>query len=219
MKNSSYAHLSLSLADLNIAWREILEQFETISYKRGKIIHSNSLQIYFLEEGTIKAICSSSMGIEWILFFQQQGCIFNELGFFGDRSVMNYQCHTDVKLRIIPASFINNQKFTKVYPHLMLDLLKTLAVKESICYSYVSDLAFASARGRVCQALLSLAKDHKNKQTFIPELSQTDISMMMGLHQTSVARVVKQLRQEGIIGAYTKKKLEILDYKKLQNFE
>jgi len=215
---TSFAQLLLRLSDMNEVWAEVLGGFEQIQYKRGKILPSLTDRFYFLQEGTIRTSIMTVSGLEWIFLFQKQGCIFNELGVMKQGLNLNYICQTDIKVKILPASFIQDASFIKKYPHLFINFLEMLALKEAICYSYTFDLAFASARGRICQALLSLVKEHEGEQVFSPEVTQAEIASMMALHQTTVARVVKQLRKEGIIGAFTKKKLEIFSLEKLEEF-
>ncbi len=216
--NEGFARLSLCLTNVGQKFSELLEKSEEYSYSKGKVITPNPDKLYFITKGTVQLTCTTASGLEWILLFLQQGCIFNEYGILNENSIMNYRCQSDVTVRGIPTSYIFSEEFSQNYPHLILVLLKVLTIKEAIYYSYVSDLAFASAKGRVCQALLSLLKDECEQQCIIPNISQAEIATMMGLHQTSLARVVKQLRQEGIIGSFTKKKLEIFSYEKLKSF-
>lgn len=88
-------------------------------------------------------------------------------------------------------------------------------MKESISYSYFSDLAYSSAKSKVCQAILALAKEQGDTE-FCPGITQAEIGAMMGLHQTSVARVINQLRQENVIGTFTKNKINIINIEKLE---
>lgn len=145
----------------------------------------------------------------------KKGCLFNEHAVLGSSISLSYTCQSPVHLRVFPAGILQDRAFYETHPRQVVNLLETLAIKEAICYSYMSDLSFSTARGRVCQALLALAKEHTGESVFAPELTQAEIASMMALHQTTVARVIKDLRAQNIIGAFTKKKLEILSYDKL----
>ena len=65
---------------------------------------------------------------------------------------------------------------------------------------------------RLCDLLLQLSNTHQ------PDLckSQSDVAAMMGLHQTTVARLIRRLREEGIIGRFTKRELQVLDRERLR---
>lgn len=65
---------------------------------------------------------------------------------------------------------------------------------------------------RLCDLLLQLSNPHQ------PDLrmSQSDVAAMMGLHQTTVARLIRRLREEGIIGRFTKWELQVLDRERLR---
>ena len=47
-------------------------------------------------------------------------------------------------------------------------------------------------------------------------MSQSYVAAMMGLHQTTVARLIRRLREEGIIGRFTKRELQVLDRERLR---
>lgn len=215
MYPTSFAQLFLRLSNINEKWNEILPSFHITQYKKGREIQTTSDYLLFLEKGIIKTSFITFSGLEWIFIFQKQGCLFNELAIFNNKIKFQYTAHTDIIIRQIPRSFIESIEFIQNYPELYVNFIETLALKESISYSYFSDLAYASAKSRVCQALLALLKG-QNAKDFNPELTQAEIGAMMGLHQTTVARVIKELRQENIIGTFTKKKLQIYDIEKLE---
>lgn len=213
---TSFAQLLLRLVNMNDCWNEILPECEKIDFPRGKIIPSTPDRFYFLDEGLIKTSFATSNGLEWIFLYQKKGCLFNENSVLRGRSKFLYTCQTKARVHILPASMLSNMLFIKKYPYLYINLLETLALKEAICHAYMSDLAYATSRGRVCQALLALCKEHEGMPAFAPEITQSEIASMMGLHQTTVARIVRQLRDEGIISSFTKKKLEIRSFPRLE---
>lgn len=215
MYPTSFANLFLRLSHINDKWNEFITRFSVLKYKKGRIIRTGAEHILFLEKGIIRASYITYTGLEWIFLFQKEGCLFNELSLLKAVSKFQFTAHTDVSVKLIPIKLLQSDEFIRDFPELYINLIETLALKESINYSYFADLAFASSKSRVCQALLALFKDHESLE-FCPELTQTEIGQMMGLHQTTVARVIKELRKEKIIGVFTKKKLQILDIEKLR---
>ena len=47
-------------------------------------------------------------------------------------------------------------------------------------------------------------------------MSQSDAAAMLGLHQTTVARLIRRLREKGVIGRFTKSELQVLDVARLR---
>lgn len=216
---TSFAQLMLHLADINEHWADLAEGYERATFPRGKVILPTADYLYFVHSGMVRTSFTTPDGLEWIFIYQKDGCIFNELGVLGQHSKVFYTCQTDIVVSLIPSAVLQSLAFSRDYPHLLLNLIETLALKESICFSYMTDLARLSARGRVSQALLALAREHGEARVFVPDITQAEIASMMGLHPTSVARVVRALRSEGIIGAFTKKRLEIVSYDRLRELE
>ncbi len=216
MYPTSFAHLFLRLTNVNDKWRSLLPNFKQTVYKKNSIIKETDLFLFFFFFGVIHTSYTSISGVEWIFIFQNQGCIFNEHALFDTPIKFQYTANTDCTVRKIPIKYLQSPQFIEEYPDLYINFIETLALKESISYSYFSDLAYSSAKSKVCQAILALANEHGNAM-FTPGITQAEIGAMLGLHQTSVARVIQDLRQNRIIGAFTKNKIEIFDIDKLRS--
>ena len=210
MYPTSFAHLFLRLTNVNNKWDFLLPNFKQIVYKKNSIIKGTEQFLFFLEKGIIHTSFTSISGTEWIFIFQQQGCIFNELAIFDNPMKFQYTTNTECTIRQIPVKTVQSLDFIEKYPDLYINFIEMLALKESISYSYFSDLAYSSAKSKVCQAILALANEH-GKAVFNPGINQSEIGAMLGLHQTSVARVVQDLRKEHILGAFTKNHVEIFN--------
>lgn len=210
MYPTSFAHLFLRLTNSNVKWNSILPNFKQIFLSKNSLVKNTDKFLYFLENGIIHTSYISIFGTEWIFVFQNYGCIFNELSIFNNNLKFQYTANTDCCIRQIPLTTIQSPDFIETYPELYVNLIETLALKESISYSYFSDLAYSSAKSKVCQAILALSNEHGN-MVFSPGITQSEIGAMLGLHQTSVARVIQDLRKENIIGTFTKNKIEIFN--------
>ncbi len=210
MYPTSFAHLFLRLTNVNDKWASLLPDFKQIIYKKNSIIKGVEQFLFFLEKGSIHTSFTSISGTEWIFIFQQQGCLFNELSIFDNSLKFQYTTNSECTVRQIPIKAIQSPGFIEKHPDLYINFIEMLALKESISYSYFSDLAYSSARSKVCQAILALANEH-DTTVFNPGITQSEIGAMLGLHQTSVARVIQELRKEHILGAFTKNRAEIFD--------
>lgn len=212
---TSFAQLMLRLSNMNECWADIEQDFEHVHYPQGRVLRPSTDHFYLVLQGTVRTSLATKNGLEWVFLYQKKHCLFNESTVSHSELDVFYTCVSAVELCILPMSLLQDLHFYREHPHLIINFLETLALKEAICYSYMYDLAATTARGRVCQALLALGRENEGQSVFSPELTQAEIASMRALHQTSVARVIKDLRQQGIIGAFTKKKIEILSYEKL----
>lgn len=210
------AKLFLHLLNINEDWEQLPDCGNLKHFKKGKMIPASAENFYLLKSGIIRAVVTTAAGQDWTLLYQEKGCIFNELGALqGGIEQLYYLCQTDVSVYCFPGELLLSEEFYRRSPEKAINLITTLAVKEAISYAYTTDVACADAMGRVCQSLLALVNENQNKDVFSPDVTQSEIASMMGLHQTTVARAIKELRAKKIIGKFTKKRLEVLDREKL----
>lgn len=216
VKRQGVAKLFLHLLNMNSGWENLPECGCLKHFKKGKVLTGQADKFYLLQSGIIRAVVTTPQGQDWTLLFQERGCIFNEMNMFLDcPDKIYYLCQTDVSVYVFDGTLLKDPEFYRSHPGTAINLLTTLAVKEAIGYAYTTDIARADAMGRVCLALVALVRENDNKTEFSPETTQAEIASMMGLHQTTVARVVKELRAQNVIGKFTKKRLEVLDRDRL----
>lgn len=57
--------------------------------------------------------------------------------------------------------------------------------------------------------------EHQRENPIVPHMSQTELGKVLGIPRSSFCRIIHSLRQEGIIGHFTRNRLEILDQDRL----
>ena len=76
-------------------------------------------------------------------------------------------------------------------------------------YSLICYMATHRPRQRVCAFFMRKVRQFGT--TLQLGLSHDELASLVGMHRVTLARVLKELREEGIIGRYSKDHLEILD--------
>lgn len=210
------AKLFVNLFQINADWRQLEECGRLQCLPRGTTISNCSDTFFLLESGVVRKVVTSPQGQDWGVLLQQKGCLFNLTGaLLGTSENVYFTCQTDVEVYGFDAALLQDTDFYRQHPEKIINLLTTFAVKEAIAHAYSSNICHASAKGRVCQSLLALLRENDHQSTFSPGTTQVEIAAMLGLHQTTVARAVKELRAEGVVGAFTKNRLEILNKERL----
>ncbi|WP_027370909.1 Crp/Fnr family transcriptional regulator [Desulfovermiculus halophilus] len=197
----------------NRVWREVLHLGTRCTFPAGHVqpgIPGEGL--YFLTQGTVRLAYTSLDGQERVVLIIGQDSLFNEIPSLKSQVTpgVGFQCIEPVEAWRFPVSLLTDQEFISAYPHLISNLLQSMAIKSTSLFSHATEGILCSTPRRLCQVLLSMAQ---NRQHF--GLSQTDVANMLGVHQTTIARSVRTLRKQGIIGRFTKKELQILDQERL----
>ncbi len=210
-----------ALKEINSIWRNYLHLGKKQIVQKGFIWDRlNDENIFFLDKGSIALNSISPQGHERISLRIESGCVFNETvifslcrdGHFGG----GFIALEESIIYTFPA-YIINKNFLCDNPELLYNLLQSSTNKVSIFYSLLANTSGATALEVICRYIERLAQRY-NTNTFTPHFSQTELAISVGLHRSTVCRIIKELREEGVLGKFTKDNIEILDRKTLQKY-
>lgn len=112
------------------------------------------------------------------------------------------------------------EKYSRAKLYERPDLLFSMAYSQSIKLVHANMLYDAiSVRSKlqlICWYLLRLSEQHNNSNSFTPEVSQAQMSMLLGINPRTFNRYITFLKDEGIIGRFTKRSLEITHRERLR---
>lgn len=203
---------------LNTPWKEIAHLGVRKQLSRDcEATVSLKTHFLFLEQGTIRLSGISSAGQERIFMYMGQETIAGELAFLHSASFRTHSLRTQTPCRVIyfPNTLLDDLDFATRYPHLMMNLVRSIGIKAGAFFSQIYDNALLSNRTQVCRTLYDLWQQNGRQSTFSPGLSQSDLTAIIGIHRSSVCRALKELRQWGVVGHFSKTCLEILDPQRL----
>jgi len=171
--------------------------------------------LYFLVSGKVKTFRTNEQGKEYITQ------VYKEKDFFGYSSLLDANSYIETAVSIEDSEIAaiakqdfyqllisNNELYTKFIRFITSDLSET--------NDKLIKLAYNSARKRVAEAIIYLAKKYcievGNGITF--SVCRDDLSSISGVSPESVSRNLTDLRTERLIELQNGK-VKILDYKKL----
>ncbi|MBS5048869.1 MAG: Crp/Fnr family transcriptional regulator [Desulfovibrionaceae bacterium] len=200
------------MEDINTPWYEARHLGTRLVFPKGHIIFSSSLQgLHFIASGSFRLTYLGANGEERGRLHLGRGCLFNEIPtLLGDfRYNVVFRCLEASEVWRFDTALLENMEFLAAFPHLIANLLRSMAEK-SYTFFYSSMQTSGTSMRRLCALLLQMCGQNK------PRMSQNDVANMLGLHQTTVARLIHRLRKEGVIAKFTKNELQILDMARLR---
>lgn len=221
MSKGTESHTSRSteicLEGINAPWGEVLHLAVRSSYPKGHKTLGSCLQgFYYIASGRVRLSYLNEDGEEYGKLILGEGCLFNETPALAGTSwyTVFFCCLDAAEIWRFDASLLEDEAFLASHPHLAINLMRSIARKASIFFFHLARTHSTTSISmcRLCDLLLQLSNPHQ------PDLcmSQSDVAAMMGLHQTTVARLIRRLREEGIIGRFTKRELQVLDRERLR---
>lgn len=143
----------------------------------------------------------------------EEGVIFGETVFL-HQSIDHFhsiQTLSECEVVAFPKILLEDVEFCRKYPHLILNLVKSLGIKVGSLFSQIYDSNLFDAKRQICRMIAHIWREQGENETINPNLSQSDMANLLGIHRSSVCRVVRQLRDEGIIGRFSKTRLDIIN--------
>lgn len=115
-----------------------------------------------------------------------------------------------------PKSLIIDENMIRRYPQVIAYVLRQQCIKTLIMHSNFTMRNEDSAEKMLCNFIMNmfLAKDCKGE--LCPEISQTALADALGIHRTTLNRALRKLRKQGIVGEFSRNRLEVFDMERLK---
>jgi CRP-like cAMP-binding protein len=158
---------------------------------------------YRVEQGLLKVTVVSPSGGERILAILGPGAVVGELAMIDTQP----RSASVIAARDSELRFISRASFEEVaaaHPDIYAHIVRLLVRRLRDTNNVVAAMSFLSLKGRVAQALLSLAeafgKDVGSGQILIKQkVTQGDLAAMTGIARENVSRIVNEwMRQENL---------------------
>lgn len=189
------------------------------NYRKNEAIFTDGTiptGIFYLKTGKVKKYKVDNDGREQIIY------IYNTGEFFGYSAILSNESYGDTTQAIENSviAFISKEDFLKILDQSVVFsrlLLKSLSHEFSVMANLMTVLSQRTVRERVALSLLIL---HKKYHSNIPEehvyisLSRTDLANMVGTANETLARILHDFRQDGLI-VMDGRKIQLTNLKKL----
>ena len=229
-------HPGFDFRNLNILWRSVLPLAQKVSFKQDHLLDTSET-IYLIDSGIVRRIYTSPAGLQVLNLdytsnFLVGNLLTDEFDYYStirelrkkvdpvdDPSLQEIfaepafnaelRCVTPVEAYAFDKKLVNSPQFMAEHPDLILDFMRSQARRLDSMYTLICYMATHRPRQRVCAFFMRRAR--LCGTTLQLGLSHDELASLVGMHRVTLARVLKELREENIIGRYSKDHLEILD--------
>ncbi|MFI3270601.1 MAG: Crp/Fnr family transcriptional regulator [Pseudomonadota bacterium] len=211
-----------TLNDANAPWGDFLHLARMQEVPKNYIWSYESEENVFcyLHSGSIRLYCHTFSSRELIVLELNKGCLFREVGllYVGQRYGIYQQAMTPCVVYNFPAKILEDHDFIRENPQLMINLTNTLGLKLGSILSLLAESIKPNPEVMVSQFLLNFqATANSTDPASKRGITQGELAMSLGLHRSTVCRVLHELREKGVIGKIHRGHMEILDVAYLQN--
>ena len=80
---------------------------------------------------------------------------------------------------------------------------------------HLGDASLVGTMGHVCRVFQEMSQKYGGRPRFSPDMTQQELAALLGIHRTTLTRILCRLKALNIIEKYTKNDLHILDMEAL----
>lgn len=206
------------VSNLSPEWRSALSLGRVCQQKKGTFLISSpeSRTFGFLTRGRICSIHSSGSGGAQTMLFFGPDTLFRETYMFSGfcLSLPHFQALTDVEFCLFEGDMLHDKTFAATHTLLMTSMLYSVTVKLSLFDALLSIKSCKSVEEKVAMWLY-YCFDVKGRRSFSPGISQLELSLLLGVHKSSLNKAILRFKSHGILGCFTKTQISILEEKRL----
>gem|GEM_PF-326432 len=203
-----------TLEGVNTIWGTIVDDAALMTLpKHYEVSAMDSDAFFLLVRGSLRLSCLAEDGQERTVMRLGSGTLFNEVAQLHLSPMHAYSMHTleECEVAKFPKSLLDDEEFYRTHPALIRNLVQSIGIKAGAFFSQLFDSNLLEVHGRVCRSLYQLWKESGESPAFRPNISQGELATMLGVHRSSLCRVVHSLREKGIVGKFSKTRLEIFN--------
>ncbi|WP_273522584.1 Crp/Fnr family transcriptional regulator [Mailhella massiliensis] len=209
---------------LNAPWRRVLHLAQRKSIRKGQSIDiRTSLSgpdgrpyFYYVVSGKIRLSYVSRNGEERTILYAGPDTLMNVPSVLvGDEDNTLVTCTEDAEVALFDSALLSDEDFASQYPDLMINLVHSLSVHMVIHSQRLAEASLSNSVAQVCRIILELSDRHGGRARFSPEMTQQELALLLGMHRTTLTRILCRLREGGVLGRFTRHDLEILDRARL----
>lgn len=208
--------------DLNKPWETVLSIGTPVSFPAKTIVTSAifkscSAGMYYIKKGCIRLSNIGYNGQTKVMLYLGRGNLFNEIPMLQHSYDFIFTTMEPTEAVYLPRQRITKD-FIRENPELFFNLLESLTKKTQSFYSQLCVTHSVGSFNNVCRLLYSMHLFNRERGIVVPRLTQLELAAFLGIHRSSLHKSLTRLKDEGIIGTYSKTSLDILSPEKLLSY-
>jgi len=153
--------------------------------------------VVLVVHGTLRVYATAEDGREFTFFWAHPGDSLGHSFITGGSRDASAQAVSDAALHVIPVELV--ESLARSDPRVAWELLQATSARVRQLVGSVRMLAFMDLRQRVSHQLVEIAFRQPAGSALVAEVSQQDLADLVGSPRTSIARILADLREEGIV--------------------
>ncbi len=196
------------MREMNAPWRTVLHLAKRCVLSRGERIPLGR-KLYFLERGKVRLTQQSLEGMEKIIWYIHEGCLFGETPFFDPMPSEGYfTCSVESVVWAFSAQSLDIVR--REHPDLLMNLAQSMARKMRALSHQAASLYLDSVLVRTCKFLAQRIVPGSDPPVADVGISRQEMAALLGVHRISLYRILRQQEENGLLGPFVNKRVTVL---------
>jgi CRP/FNR family cyclic AMP-dependent transcriptional regulator len=181
------------------ALRQLVERGMRLDAKARTTVYreGDAPMVVLVVHGTLRVYATAEDGREFTMFWAHPGDWLGYSLVTGGSLDVSAQAVSDAALHVVPLELV--ESLARADASVAWELLRATSARVRQLGGAVRMLAFMDLRQRVSHQLVEIAFRRPAGSALVAEVSQQDLADLVGSPRTSIARILADLRDEGIV--------------------
>ena len=179
--------------------RQLIERGVRLDAKARTVLYreGDAPMFVVVVHGMLRVFTTAEDGREFTVFWSKPGGVVGQATVAGGPGDLCAQAVTDVVVHVFPVELL--ESIARKDGPTAWALLEMTSARVHQMVGFLRMMAFQDLRGRVSQRLTELTFRQPPEMGLVVEVTQQELADSVGSPRTSVARVLAELREEGLI--------------------
>ncbi len=213
------------IVDTSREWESVLHEGTYLTFKAKELIppvHNGEKGFYYLKYGKVRVVHKleqdETQDKEVTLYHLGEGTLMHDTTFHDYDTPYAIHAITPVEAYFFAESRILNVHFAEEYPHLLLGLVRAQALKNLYFMRRIINIAGGNAFANTCKLMLELSRSYGNALEVPLGVTHEEIASLLCVRRSWLGKILRKLKDDGVISRCTKSRLVITDLNKLAEY-
>lgn len=207
------------LSNVSRAWENVLYMGKKLQFHARETIpptQNGYRGIYYLKHGKVRLFHMDHNERDITLYHMGEGSLLYDVTLLTATppDLVVYSI-TPVEVYFFKSDGILTEEFTAKYPRLILSLIQGQAAKNMYYVRRLVNVAGGNAFSNTCKLMLDLSRSHDNAMDIPLGVTHEEIASILCVRRSWLGKILRRLKDEGVIARCTKSRLVISDMEKL----
>lgn len=181
------------------ALRQLLDRGTRLDTRARTILfrEGDAPMVLLVVHGTLRIYATAEDGREFTFFWAHPGDWLGHSFVTGGSRDASAQAVSDAAVHVVPMEFL--ESLARADAAVSWELLRMTSARVRQLVESVRMLVFMDLRKRTAHRLIEIAFRQPAGSALVAEVSQQDLADLVGSPRTSIARILADLRDEGIV--------------------